>query len=164
VVSLRTRVLVLAPIRAALSAVELAAAALTGEPSGTAFLGWAVGAGLMAIILAGDPGGRHAGPPEPLPERAEVERWTETARRDVFPSTVAVGLFGLGALPFDPTVTAMMAGILGGMAIMTVVGGVQVRRLERRHGGYLYRKRGGRRRLFVGMAQRDEPNRGTSPR
>jgi hypothetical protein len=146
-------VLVLAPIRAALSGLELAAAALAGEPSGTAFLGWAVGAGLMAIILAGDPRGRHAGPPQPLPEVAEVEPWTETMRKDIFPSTVAVGLFGLGALPFDPTVTAVMAGILGGMAIMTVVGGVQVRWLERRHNGRMYRERGGQRRLFVGTGQ-----------
>ena len=52
------------------------------------------------------------------------------------------------ALPFDSVLAAFLAGILGGMALMSVVSRVTVAVMERRHGGALYVERGSRR-VFV---------------
>jgi hypothetical protein len=142
---------VLAAIRGGLSVVGGIAAVLVGAESQTALLGWTVGATLVAMILAGDRRGRQDIDPEPLPGDADPESWADIARTDVFPSTVGVATLTVVALAFETALAGIMAGILGGMALMTVVSGVQVALAERRYGGILYLERG-RRRLFVRTA------------
>jgi hypothetical protein len=144
--SLRTKVL--APIRAGVSLVGLCAALLTGERSATALLAWAVGTGIALIVFWGDPRGRRPRDPDPLPLGARIETWGEIARTDVFPSTVGVTVMMGIALVFDAVLAAFLAGILGGMALMTIASRVTVARLERRHAGTLYVERRTKR-LFV---------------
>jgi hypothetical protein len=149
VVRLSLRALVLGPIRAALSALGLLGSlAVGGGPSG-ALLGWALGAGLIVMFLAADPRNRRRRTrPEPLPPDAMRESWSQIARADVFPSTVTLAVATGIVLPFDSVLSAFLAGILGGMAIMSMVSRLILAALERRHGGALYLERGGER-LFV---------------
>jgi hypothetical protein len=146
--SLRTRVL--APIRAGLSALGFAAAMLDGAQLESALLAWALGAILVSIVLAGDPRGRRSTAPEPLPGEAVPETWAQIARTDVFPSTVGVALLTAVALLFNPVLAGLLAGILGGMALMTMVARVQVAVAERRFNGVLYVQRGTRRLYVLG--------------
>jgi len=138
VVRLSLRSSVLAPIRGGLSALGFVAAVLVGAPPANALLGWALGAILISIVLAGDPRGRGSGPPEPLPSQVISESWAEIARTDVLPSTVGVALLTCVALIFEPILAGLLAGILGGMALMTIVSRVRVAMAERRLGGELY--------------------------
>jgi len=151
--SLRTRVLAI--IRGGLSALGLMTAILVGARPGSALLAWAVGAILISIVLAGDPRGRRRADPEPLPTEAVAESWVQIARTDVLPSTVGVALLTAVALPFDPVLAGVLTGILGGMALMTLLGRIQVAMAERRLGGVLYMERE-RRRLYV-LASRAAP-------
>lgn len=83
-----------------------------------------------------------AGAPDP-------ESWAQIARTDVLPSTVGVALFTAVALLFDPVLAGLLAGILGGMALMTLVSLLQIVMFERRLGGVLYVERGTKRLYFV---------------
>lgn len=148
VVRLSLRARVLAPIRGGLSALGGVAAVLVGAHPESARLAWAVGAVLVSLILAGDPRGRWSTAPEPLPGGAIPASWSEIARTDVFPSTVGVALFTLVALAFDPVLAGVMAGILGGMALMTMVSWMQVVLAERRLHGALYVERRSKR-LYI---------------
>lgn len=96
---------------------------------------------MVSIVLAGDPRGRRTTDPEPLPSDAISESWAQIARTDVFPSTVGVTLLAAVALAFDPVLTGVLAGILGGMALMTMVSWLQVAVAERRLGGGLFVER-----------------------
>jgi hypothetical protein len=141
VVRLALRARVLAAIRGGLSVLGGVAAVLVGARAEAALLGWAVGATLVSIILAGDRRGRLNMAPQPLPADAIPESWAEIARTDVFPSTVGVAVLVLVGLSFEAVLAGIMAGILGGMALMTIVTGVQVVVAERRFGGDLYVER-----------------------
>ena len=105
------------------------------------------------MFLGFDPRNRGRRDPEPLSPDATKESWGEIARTDVFPSTVTLAVATGVALPFDSVLAAFLAGILGGMALMSVVSRVTVAVLEHRHGGTLYVERGDRR-LFVAPKQR----------
>jgi hypothetical protein len=148
VVRLSLRARVLAPIRGGLSALGVGAAVLDGARPGSALLAWAFGAIMVSIVLAGDPRGRRTTAPEPLPGEAVPESWAQIARTDVLPSTVGVALLTSVALVIDPVLAAVLAGILGGMALMTMVSRVQVAVEERRLGGVLYVERQSKR-LYV---------------
>jgi hypothetical protein len=121
---------------------------LDGAQPDIALLAWAFGAFLVSIVLAGDPRGRRSAPPQPLPGDAVPESWARIARTDIFPSTVGVAVLTGAALIFDPGLAGLLSGILGGMALMTVVSSAQVALAERRLGGVLYVQRGTRQ-LFV---------------
>ena len=119
----------------------VAAAVLFGAGPETALLAWTVGAMLVSVILAGDRRGRRSTAPEPLPGEAVPESWAQIARTDVFPSTVGVTLLTAVALIFDPVLAGLLAGILGGMALMTMVSWVQMTVAQRRLGGVLHVER-----------------------
>lgn len=153
--SLRTRVLAL--IRGGLSALGIVAAVLDGARPGSALLAWVFGAILVSIVLAGDPRGRRSTAPEPLPGEAVAESWAQIARTDVLPSTVGVALLTSVALAFDPVLAGVLAGILGGMALMTLVSRVQVAVAERRLGGVLYVQRRSKR-LYILEPRRSSAN------
>ena len=148
VVRLSLRARVLAPIRGGLSAIAVVAAVLVGASPENALLAWAFGAFMVSIVLAGDPRGRRTTAPEPLPADAIPESWAQIARTDVFPSTVGVALLAAAALAFDPVLAGVLAGILGGMALMTLVSRVQLAVAERRFRGVLFVERQSKR-LFV---------------
>ena len=145
--SLRARVLAL--IRGGLSALGLVCALLVGASPERALLAWSVGAILVSIVLFGDPRGRRSMPPVPMAGAPDPESWAQIARTDVLPSTVGVALFTAVALLFDPVLAGLLAGILGGMALMTLVSLLQIVMFERRLGGVLYVERGTKRLYFV---------------
>ena len=148
VIRLSLRAWVLAAVRASLSVLGFVGSVIAGAPLENALLGWVVGAILVSIILAGDPRGRRGRAPEPLPATAVPETWRQIARTDTLPSTVGVALLTCVALPFEPVLAAILAGILGGMAVMTFVFRVRVALEERKLGGALYVDRYTRR-LYV---------------
>ena len=153
VVPLALRARVLAAIRGGLSILGGIAAVVVGAPGETVLLGWAFGAVMVSIILAGDRRGRLTTGPVPLPGDAIRESWAQIARTDVVPSTVGVAILTVVALAFNVVLAGLLAGILGGMALMTIVSGLQVALAERQFGGSLYLERGTRR-LFVLGAHR----------
>jgi hypothetical protein len=148
VVRLSLRAWVLAPIRGGLSVLGLVASVLVGAHSENALVAWVLGAILVSIVLTGDPRGRRDPVPEPLPSGAVPESWTQIARTDVVPSTVGVALLTCIALLFEAVLASLLAGILGGMALMTVVSRLRVALAERKLGGALYVGRQTRR-LYV---------------
>jgi hypothetical protein len=145
VVRLSLRSWVLAAIRGSLSGLGLVASGLDGASPDKALLAWLVGAILVSIVLAGDPHRRRSAPPEPLPGTAVAESWAQIARTDVMPSTVGVTVLTVVALLYNPILAGLLAGILGGMAFMTLVARVQVALEERKLGGALYLERQSRR-------------------
>lgn len=147
---------VLVSIRGGLSVLGAVAAVLLGAPAETVLLGWATGAMLVSIILAGDRRGPRSTDPEPLPRESIPESWAEIARTDIFPSTAGVAVMTLVSLAFNTALAGLMAGILGGMAAMTIVSWVQVALAERRLGGVLYVERGSRRLLIRTPPQEGE--------
>jgi hypothetical protein len=134
---------VLAPIRAVASLGVLLGSLLAGAGVSVAVLAWAVGAGLMLILLVGDPRRRRRSDPVPIPPDAARESWGQIALTDIFPSTVAVTMLGVIALAFDQVLAAVLAGILGGMALMTVASLVMVALDQRRHHRILFAERRG---------------------
>jgi hypothetical protein len=137
VVPLALRARVLAAIRGALAALGGMAAVIAGVPAETVFLGWVFGAVIVSIILAGDRRGRVNEDPRALPDDAIAESWVEIARTGVVPSTVGVAALTVVSLLFNPAMAGILSGILGGMAIMTMVSAAQVALAERRFGGAL---------------------------
>ena len=123
---------------------------LVGAPAETVLLGWAFGAVMVSIILAGDRRGRVTTDPVPLPGDAIRESWAQIARTDVFPSTVGVAVLALVALAFNAVLAGLLGGILGGMALMTILSGLQVALAERNLGGSLCLERGSRRLFLLG--------------
>ncbi|HEX6655026.1 MAG TPA: hypothetical protein VF153_02320 [Candidatus Limnocylindria bacterium] len=86
--------------------------------------------------------------PEPLPGEAVAESWAQIARTDVLPSTVGVAALTSVALAVDPVLAGLLAGILGGMAFMTIASRVRVAMAEGTLGGVLYVRRGSKR-LYI---------------
>jgi hypothetical protein len=144
-VGLSQRQLVLGPIRLALGGAGFASAIAAGARPAVALLAFVVGAIGAGAVLTGDPRSRGRALPEPMPLPADftLEAWQEIARRGVFPSTVGVAVLTVVALPFDTTLAALLAGILGGMALATAVSWLEYTALERRLGGRLYTERRG---------------------
>ncbi|HJP90284.1 MAG TPA: hypothetical protein VJ850_14715 [Candidatus Limnocylindrales bacterium] len=156
VVGLALRARVLASIRAGLSILGAVAAVLVGVTPETVLLGWAVGAVMVSMILAGDRRGRRDSAPEPLPAGSIPESWAEIARIDIIPSTVGVATFTVVSLAFNAALAGIMAGILGGMALMTIVFWVQVAWAERKLRGDLFVERETRR-LYIRDARPSGP-------
>jgi hypothetical protein len=154
-VRLSQRLLVLGPIRLALAGAGFSAAVVSGARPAVALLAFVVGAIGAGAVLTGDPRsrGRALPEPEPLPAGFTLEPWQEIARSGVFPSTVGVATLTVAALPFDTTLAALLAGILGGMALATAVSWLEYAALERRLGGRLYGERRGDR-LYLESARR----------
>ena len=62
----------------------------------------------------------------------------EVVLRNIYPSTVGVTVLGLIALAFQPTLAAVLAGVVAGMAAATAVVWLEIASLERRLGGILF--------------------------
>ena len=155
VVPLSLRARVLAPIRGGLSLVGFAASAAASGRADLALIGWAAGAGVAALLLRADPRGRRHRRPEPLPAGVATESAVAIARTDVFPSTAGVAVLTTAALVFQPLLAALLAGILGGMALLTLVAWLEVRAAEAGSGGPLFVERRSKR-VFVGTSGREK--------
>ena len=123
------------------------AARLGGTPNEVA--GLAFGTGAVGFLAAGiaDVRRRFAAldaEPLPVPDDAAYETWVVIAARAAFPSTIGVSVLGVVALPFEPTLTALLAGILAGMGLAGFATGGWLVWLEREQSIRMYRDRVGR--------------------
>jgi hypothetical protein len=118
--SVRLRLLLIAPLRLVLSIVFLAAARAAGGATGATLLAFAAGAFAMAFLVPNDPRARFRrapGEPADLPADASVAPAWRHALHAALPSTVGVSVLAAVTLAFQPTLTALLAGILAGLGL-----------------------------------------------
>jgi hypothetical protein len=123
--SIRLRLLLVAPLRFVLSLVFLAAAPPAGGATGPTLLAFAAGAFAIAFLVPNDPRARFrgtTGDPVELPADASVAPAWLHAFHAALPSTVGVSVLAVVTLPFQPTLTALLAGILAGLALAAAFG------------------------------------------
>jgi hypothetical protein len=112
--SLRDRALYVTPIRIVLGIVWLAAARVAGSPGTGALLAFAGGAFVIVFTLFNDPRSRFLRRPDPRPAVASRVR---QALHATLPSTAGVSALAAIALVFQPTLSAFLGGISGGLGI-----------------------------------------------
>lgn len=124
--SIRLRLLLVGPLRLALSVAWLGAAYAAGGRSEALLLAFAAGAFGIAFLVPNDPRARFRGTPaEPaeLPADARVAApWLHVVHASL-PSTVGVSVLAAVTLAFNPTLTALLAGILAGLGIAALLRG-----------------------------------------
>jgi len=145
--SVRLRLALIAPLRLALSIVWLVAARADGARSGATLLALIAGAFASAFLITNDPFARVRKTPDKvteLPAGATVATpWLHVVHA-ALPSTVGVSVLAAIALLFQPTLTALLAGLLAGMGVASLVAlyGIDGRLyLDPRTGG-VFRKAG----------------------
>lgn len=122
--SLRLRLLLVAPLRLVLSAALLVAANVVAAGSRAALLVFVGGAFGVAFLAWTDPRARFlpaSGEPAALPADASVAPAWLHAVHASFPSTVGVSILAAVALAVQPTLTALLAGVLAGLGIAALV-------------------------------------------
>jgi hypothetical protein len=118
--SVRLRLALIAPVRLVLGIVFLATARAAAGAGGATFLAFASGAFAMVFLVPNDPRARFRGAPsEPaeLPAGASVAPAWLHALHAALPSTVGLSVLAAFTLPFQPTLTALLAGILAGLGL-----------------------------------------------
>ncbi len=135
--------LVLAPVRLTLSALVLGLAFVAGARAYPVLLAWALGAFLGFFVLSVDRRflllERHE--PARVPAGASIEPWWRVLATDIFPSTAGLTALAAVALSTKPVLAAVLAGILSGMGIASVLGYGRVTASEQRAGARLYYER-----------------------
>lgn len=143
--SLPHRALVIAPLRLALAVAGLVAAVAAGSARASALLAFgATTAGTVFFVIA-DPRARFSsvpGHPPQAPPGASEDGVGRLVLSAAFPSTIGVTLLLAIALVTEPTLAAVMAGILAGLGLAALAASFELRTLERRHGLRLFVERG----------------------
>lgn len=143
--SLSRRALAIAPVRILLGAAGVGAAVAAGSSVTAALLAFAAaGVGLL-IVVAADPRRLFFRLPEDAPEApadAVEDGLVHLAWTALFPSTAGVTALLAVSLAFEPTLSAVMAGILAGLGIAALVGGLELLVREREAGRRLFVLRG----------------------
>ncbi len=128
--SLRTRALLVMPIRIVLGLIWLVAARWAGSESGPALLAFTIGALGIAFLVFNDPRSRFAhGDVEPLalPVDARVApRWRQ-ALTAMWPSTVGVSVLAAIAVAGRPTLAALLGGVSAGLGLAA---GISLTRID----------------------------------
>lgn len=127
--SIRLRLLLVGPLRLALSIALLGAAYAAGGSSHSMLLAFAAGAFGMAFLVPNDPRARlRKAPAEPaeLPADASVAPPWLHAFHAALPSTVGVSVLAAATLVFNPTLTALLAGILAGLGLAALLRAYEV--------------------------------------
>ena len=135
-VEARQQALLIASLRGLLAVAGVLAAMARGVHAGPAF-GLAVfGAALVLLSVYG--GGKPArsaarfANPEPAPSEARMQGPWRGLAEAAFPSTIGLTALTAIALWPQPPLAAFLAGILAGLAVMSLVGFVKLTLLERR--------------------------------
>jgi hypothetical protein len=122
--SVRLRLALIAPLRLALSAVWLVAARADGAPSGATLIALGAGAFASAFLVTNDPFARFKKSPDKvaeLPVGSNVApAWLHVVHA-ALPSRVGVSVLAAIALLFQPALTALLAGLLAGMGVASLV-------------------------------------------
>jgi hypothetical protein len=130
--------LLVAPVRLALGAVGLLAALLRGLDGGPALVAFALGAlGFAVVLLSAERYFLRVEEPEPAPANADVLSLAETLKAAVWPSTVGVAALLVIAVAVNPTLAALLGGVLAGMAIAALLSAAQTYANQRTLGGRL---------------------------
>jgi hypothetical protein len=118
--SVRLRLLLIGPVRLALSGVLLVAARAAGGSADATLIAFAVGAFALAFLVPNDPRARFRSTPakpEPLPAEAVVApAWLHVVHA-ALPSTVGVSVLAAVALAFNAILAALLAGVLTGLGL-----------------------------------------------
>lgn len=118
--SIRLRLLLIGPVRLVLGIVFLGAARTAGGSSAPMLLAFAAAAFAMAFLVPNDPRARlrrAGGEPAELPADATVASAWLHAFHAALPSTIGVSILAAVTLAFNPTLTALLAGILAGLGL-----------------------------------------------
>jgi hypothetical protein len=122
--SLRTRTLLVIPIRLVLGVSWLVGARLAGARSGPALLAFVVGALGIAFLIFNDPRSRFVQAevdPLALPPGTPVApRWRQ-ALAATLPSTVGVSLLAVIALATRPILAALLGGVCAGLGLAALI-------------------------------------------
>lgn len=122
--SLRTRTLLVIPIRLLLGVAWLVGARLAGSGSGPALLAFVVGALGIAFLIFNDPRSRFVQAdvePLALPTGASVApRWRQ-ALGAMLPSTVGVSILAAIAVATRPTLAALLGGVSAGLGLAALL-------------------------------------------
>ena len=131
--------LVLSGIRLALAGVAFAGSIVAGADGRAAGVGLALGAGICGLALVTDRRWLLLGTPkaDPLPVDVRRASLVRAVADGMLPSTVGVAALAAVSLVFEPILTAVLAGILTGMGIVSLVSCVEVALWERRTGSEL---------------------------
>jgi hypothetical protein len=123
--SVRLRLLLIGPLRLVLAAAWLGAARAAGGSGAAELLAFAAGAFAMTFLISNDPRARlrrvPAAQPAELPADASVAPAWLHAVHAAFPSTVGVAVLAAVTLAFNPTLTALLAGILAGLGVAALL-------------------------------------------
>jgi hypothetical protein len=132
--------LALSGIRLGLAALGLVGSVAAGADAAAAAVGVALGAGICALALVTDRRWLFLGAPmaEPLPDDARPASLARAVLSGMLPSTAGVSVLAAAALAFQPILTAVLAGILAGMGIVSLVSAIEVVVWERREGSFLF--------------------------
>jgi hypothetical protein len=142
--------LLVAPVRLLLGAVGLVGALLRGLDDGPALVAFALGAlGFAVVLLSAERYFLQVEEPDPMPAGATVQSPRDTLRAAVWPSTVGVtGLLAV-ALAANPTLAALLAGVVAGMGLAALFSAAQTAMSERALDGRLLVDRK-RKQVYVG--------------
>ncbi|HEU5279309.1 MAG TPA: hypothetical protein VFU26_10440 [Gaiellaceae bacterium] len=142
----------LAAARLALGGSGFGAALAAGAERNPAAVGLAFGAGASAVALVSDRRFLLFEQPtvEPLPAAAEPVGPGRAIRDGLLPSTAGVALLLAISLGFKPILSAVLAGVLLGMGLVTVMSVTELTLRERREARRYYADFSERSRRYVG--------------
>lgn len=117
--SLRTRTLLVVPIRLVLGVGWLVAARIAGAEPGPAYGAFGIGAVAVAFVALNDPRARFLrGHPQPLPEGdARLDPLWRQAVSAAFPSTIGLTILAAIALGPQPVLAALLGGASAGLGV-----------------------------------------------
>ena len=153
-VDLRAYLLLIVPVRLVLALAGLVGARLLGVDPGPSLALFGLGAGLIFITMLAKSRPRsrfwqRVGEAKALEPGTPVEAWPRTLARAAWPSTIGVSVLTAIALPIDAGLAAVMAGLMGGMALWGLISGVEVAAWERSQGVRLFATPGLQTQIFV---------------
>jgi hypothetical protein len=146
-VGVRAQALLIAIVRLVLAAAGLSAAIARGTSAGVATGLFALGAGVLLIVVFG--GSRGGGvwdrlkQAQPLPPGAQIEPRGRSVLRAAYPSTIGLSVLIVLALAIDSALAAVLAGILAGIGGVAAGFAAQLEVWERRRGVRTYAEPGG---------------------
>jgi hypothetical protein len=134
-VEARPQALLIAAVRLALGLAGVVASIARGVAPGPAVGLFALGALLLLFaVYGGDRRHRSAlkfESPDPAPSHARIESRGRGLVRAAYPSTIGLTVLTVIALLPQPGLAALLAGILGGLGVMSLVGAARLTSLER---------------------------------
>jgi hypothetical protein len=146
-VGVRAQALLIAIVRLVLAAAGLSASIARGTSAGVAAGLFALGAGVLLIVVLG--GSRGGGvwdrlkQAQPLPPDAQIESPGRSVLRAAYPSTIGLSVLIVLALAIDSALAAVLAGILAGIGGVAVGFAAQLEVWERKRGARIYAEPGG---------------------